>query len=307
MKRLLVVVLTLGLVLAVSASAFAAIHHEAYDKGFFRFNNPPITDTWFSPLFYPPHVTAAYYDIGDMDWTTLGLDFYITDQMFAGYRSWEMSGLPTTVLSGSYLFNFGLFIGYESMSTDLPPMFGYVDQSTISPGYRYSFGKFNYVAASLNYNLDTEEITAYDIDAFYVTDQIKVKGEILIPDGGDATIYLDGAYKISDPLCVGGTVLTGGDSDTFTVGATFTGVNKLILDCLVGTVSDKSAFAVSGMYGITKQISAGAQYMKIEALSPDACTYLKGKYNINEKQYVVLQYQINDPTEIILSYEQLFY
>jgi hypothetical protein len=305
MKRLLVVVLTLSLVLAVSASAFAAVHHEAYDKLFFKFNNPPITDTWYTTLFYPPHLTASYYDIPDSDLTTLGLDFYLTDQMFAGYRSWDVSGFSTSVLSGSYLFNFGLFIGYESLSTDYPFL---VDHSIVSPGYRYGFGKFNYVTASLNYDSDAGEITAYDFDGFYVTDQIKVKGEVLLPDGGDAQIYLDGAYKISDPLCVGGTVLTGGGGeDTFTVGATYTGVNKLILDCLIGTISGESGYAVSGMYKITDQILVGAQYMKIDAISPDPLTYLKARYSLSEKQNVVFQYEINDPSEMILSYEQLFY
>lgn len=301
MKRLLVVVFALSLVLAVSGSTFAAIHHEDYDSVFFSLNSPPITDTWYTVLFYPSHLTVSYFNIDDLDWTTLGLDFYVNSQMFAGYRSWDVAGDTTSVLSGSYLFDFGLFIGYESISTDS------TDSSVLSPGYRYSFGRFNYVAASLNYNTDTEKIEAYDFDAFYVTNQIKLKGEVLLKEGEDALISLSGAYKISAPLCVGAIITTGGgEEDTFIVGGTYTGINKLILDGQIGTLSGKSGYAVSGMYKITDQLLVGAQNVKAEILGPDPYSYLKVKYHINKEQKVVFQYKIDDPTEIILCYEQLF-
>lgn len=306
MKRLLVVVLTLGLLFAVSASAFAAVHHENWDKALFNLNNPPITDTWYTTLFYPPHLTVAYDSVSDymgvpgLDYSALGVDFFLMDQMFAGYRS-AGAGSSDSAISGSYLFDFGLFLGYES--NDI------VGYSNISAGYRYKFGQFNYVAVSvdnMDYDALTDTLMNFDIDAFYVTDQIKVKGEILIPDGDDTQLYLDGAYKVSDTLCVGATLYVNGTYDETTlVGATYTGVNKLVLDCQFGSLIGNNAYAVSGMYGITNQIKVGLQNMKIG--DDDSYSYLKAKYDMNEKQKVVFQYKLNDPVEMILCYEQLFY
>lgn len=295
MKRLLVVVFTLSLVLAVSASAFAAVHHEDMFDVLFMYKNNSITDTWYTTNFWPPHITAGYTGADPL--TGLGADFFLNDQMFAGVRSLSGGGGSQTLLKGSYLFDFGLFVGVNSLSGDI------MEGTIIAPGYRLSLGDFNYVTFSADFDTEASEIMDFDVDAFYVKDPLKFKGEVVIPQsGGDTMITLDVAYKVSDPLCVGATVISAGDT-SFSAGVTYTGVEKLILDGQFGSMAGTSALGVSGMYSVTQQIRAGAEYVKIG--DGDGTTTLKMKYGLDEKSYVVFKYSTSDPAVMTLVYEKL--
>lgn len=205
MKNPFGILIAVGLILIVSTSSFGAVHPYGMAD----------TDTWYSiepdspfaEFFYlrPNTDTNTYIVLGQ---------FYQNDQTFFAPEYHSSDPQSLTEVEGSYLFDFGLFMGLDYQNLNITPL-GSGSSLQISPGYRWNLDdKNNYVAVSFDYITSNppgpspsgSKIASYDLDAKYYTDSMKLTGEaVFLNDStGNVRVDLAGVWKLNDAMTVGG-------------------------------------------------------------------------------------------------------
>lgn len=294
LKHLLTVLLGVGLLLMISGSALAAVHVDDMWDDAFALTNYHVTDTWYTTNYWPSYVNITYLNVNDGALTDIALNYFKNDQLFASYRSIDAGGTGS-IFKGSYLFDFGLFVGAWAMSGDMG------STTVVSPGYRFKFGEKSWVALSADYNTDAEKIVDYDLDFLIFPDKMKIDGEVLMPDGSDAQYKFNFAYQISDSLTVGAGIskkfvlMLSDVQETNTVGASFTGIKNLVLDCQVGTMGGESGYAFGGMYSLGKSFAIGADYIKLPPY--DGGLTFKGVFHPFEYSNLIVKYCPENPAK----------
>lgn len=292
MKRMLMmVIIALSLIIIVSSGVLAskvslqasfdidpvALYdfENIYGSTFMQFTN---FDTWHSIRPQQPELKVSYLTVSDI--SDFKVKYFLNDQTWGSYDS--MTGASnTTLISGSYLFDFGLFIGFYSFD----------DIIRISPGYRFNLDKNSYVAVKADYKTNEDEgLEDYLVSAKYYNDKMYIRGKVLFPEEtSDDTLYSFGLnYQVMDSLVAGVSYLSFRDDTTaYELGMTWGGDSdsKLIIDGKYGEdIMEDSYYSLSGVYKALDNLSVGAQYDKIET-SDNAVISLKAKYVRGENQF----------------------
>jgi hypothetical protein len=271
-------VLFLILILMVSTGVLAAAHMPE--------NSYATIDTWYTIDDKAPYICASYLSFQEADTARIGLGYYQNAQMFASLSSGNEYGQSATVIKGSYLTDFGLFIGLQNYSGDY-----YAGGVIISPGYRLSIGDNSYIAFSIDNDMPRNadiQYRKFDIDAKYLQENYRLSGYAHIPQADlanfeDPEYELYFVYKLTDQLTTGAELYSS-DNSKITVGATYKGIRNLILDGMLGTNSGSSIYSLSGMYMI-KNFEVGVEYKK--DIMGDIIFY-KAKYNTENSKFVLV-------------------
>ena len=162
MKRIFILAITISLLFLVSASGLAVVilptggTHDAYGdfRNFASVGNVPsietfLIDKWFTidqqTPFYQVAVNQGSSSLPVNSWQLNGL-YYCNDQTFIeGFIGDAGNGI--SAFKGSFLTQSGFFLGFDYESD-------VVNSITIAPGYRFGFGDLNYIALSLDYNIE---------------------------------------------------------------------------------------------------------------------------------------------------------
>ena len=328
LKKHLSLILGVTMLLSTCTASFAAIHE--YGKA------DTTTNTWYTIETTDPYLMGS---VKNIDPTINGnFELYRDEQTYLdlSYLNQKFGDLNQNLIifNGSYLFENGFFFGgnvnYNRISTKI------LDESIITnstnwsfwPGYRFNFDQ-GYAAASIDIGktpANKVEVIRADFDGQYLLDNAKIEGELVIPNGGDTTISLQGRLKLIEELVVGLDLYMNGDNSDLTIGATYIPIPELIFDAQLGS---NNYTALSGMYYL-ENFGFGIEYRKGRLLSintlgymniisiPDEILplleqetpsqiYLKGNFNIGDTSKLVLTYGLkndNVPSIIILGYEQ---
>jgi hypothetical protein len=265
MKRLLVLPLILCLLLIGTTGALGAVHNPESGFSTWAFTAPFYifsafqgvfmsdgSDTWYKVA--PESKFKAYTASADT-MAFYGAEFTLNDQTFVTLNSTSMDGPPIDMMEfkGSYLFDFGLFVGLDYVSVDGSPGLdpGYV----LSPGYRFNFGDESYVALSIDYmilsDIDFEEIVGYDIDFVYTFDGGRFFAQYYLSTDesvfdGEAGFDLGATYQAGDELVIGFYYWAIEDTDQYHAGLTWT-PDFMTFDLMIGSVMDEGFYALSGI------------------------------------------------------------
>ena len=322
MKRLTLLTLVLTLTLLISGNTLAAVHNFTGDFANYYLNHPLIApqfnslsfEGWYTIDKDTPGFTArALFPKDASHW---GLEYYLNDQYFANLNYFDLDDFAVTSFQGSYLFDFGLFVGLDYTDNDGET------QGVISSGYRYGFGQDNgYIAASVDYALsgdltkryskDDSGIIDYDIDFKYFTGNWKVYGQLLIPNedmigpltdwySDDPILDLAANYKINDQYTVGGAITAFDKEFDYNLGVSGT-FDKLGAELRYRSANwdgDNETYWVDAnvMYSFTDQFRAGFQVTKAKDIN-DPYLYAKAKFTVNDDNALKFVYQFeNDET-----------
>jgi hypothetical protein len=297
MKRFCALLLTVGLLFTVSGSVLAAIHHKEDIDNFFGLNEMARTDTWYYVEKDKPVVDLGYFKYHDADISTYGLNYYQDDQTFIVFDNLNVGGYPGIQLKGSFSTDFGLFVGFQRLTGSAFP-----DSHTwYSPGFRMRVGEGGYAAFSVNYDGENNQIEEYDADVLILSEKSKLAGEILVPrESGSSTLDLKYVSRVSDDVAFGLSFWGLGNQNEFSLGATFTGVENLVVDAKLTPETDGTSYHLSGMLKAGESLSLGAQYDKLVA--DTGVTTFKLKYSMEDAMFV-FKYQMTEPSTFLLAYE----
>jgi hypothetical protein len=240
-------------------------------------------DTVYSIEKKEPYIRGSITSF-DSDATEFWGEYYLNDQTFANlaYINANEADESLTYLKGSYLFDFGLFVGLDYITVDDENVF------LLSPGYRYNFNDNGYIAFSIDY-LDYDgysEVSGYDFDWSYYSDKMKFVGQLYkFKELDDLIIDINYAYQISDQITAGVTATSVFDivmdlGYTFNAGITWN-VSNFILDLTYGnlfTEIDQTQYYLVGvMYNINDTFGAGIDFQTFDDYIDDIVSY-KFKY-----------------------------
>jgi hypothetical protein len=206
------------------------------------------------------------------------MDYYQNDHLFGEYLFSDSNSNTSSIFKGSYLFDFGLFVGLNYVSESRNQGSAYV----ISPGYRFNLRDKGYLAFSVDYGSwrdeDIDGIGGYDLDFKYYPDRFKIAAQYYHPTqnnlGGDdlKDIYeLEVDYQVNPELTVGfSNQISEGESLWF-AGLSWT-TKLLILDLKTGnsTLNDDfmgfegGFFEISGLFKFLGVIAFGLDYFSAE-------------------------------------------
>lgn len=298
MKKVLAIILALMMILLVSTGVMAAV----YKLG----DTWAVTDTWFYVEDTKPYLYAGDVSFADADLENTVVEYYKNDQTFACIKTETDSGDFTTIIKGSYLFGFGLFLGLGNYSGNYFSEYNY-----FSPGFRLNMGENNYVAFSIDYFIPDggdSQINNFAVDAKFLFENMKILGSLNIPQGDFADYYdtqlgLDFYYQVIDPLTIYAG-LNKSDDTRITIGGTFKGVPHLVLDGKLQTESGDSILRVSGMFKMGNFGVGGEMYTE----NGESQITLKAKFD-NEKNKFVFMYAPKTDywsSKVSLAYELKF-
>ncbi len=327
MKRLILLTLLLTLTLLFPGNTLAAVHNFTGDFTNYYLNNGFVApqfnglsfDGWYTIDKDSPGATVrALFPKNDSYW---GIEYYQNDQHFANLNYFDDD--TVTSFQGSYLFDIGLFVGVDYADHDGDT------QGIISPGYRYAFGgDKGYIAASVDYALsgdltkrfakDDSGIVDYDLDFKYFTDNLKVYGQLLIPNddmigplnqfiSDDPILDLAANYRLNENYVVGGALTAYDKEFDYNLGVTGT-FDKLGAEVRYRSANydgDNQDYGIDAniLYSFTEQVRAGFQVTKAKGID-DPYLYAKAKITINDDHALKLIYQFknNDADEDGIAY-----
>jgi hypothetical protein len=309
MNRIFVVVLSIAMLFALATGTQGAVH--SYQSNFMSWGmmdsfepslifGSPI-DTWFSVKPDETSFKAALYsdDSGNIGIATYYLNDFTFVELFLDSPD---SGDGITNPRGSYLFDFGLFIGLD--------YFNYSSALFIlSPGYRFNLQDHGYVALSLDYTMEPDsdyaEVTGYDLDAKYATDTVEFFAQYYSPTDkypiADAFYDLGFNIKAGDELTWGFRYFrisssTPLDGSIYYLGLTWD-TDLLILDADVGSnnmgPSDATFYDVSAIFKFGNGFGLGLQYSSYED-DPNDQISIKFKYIGNSSEFSLVYALEND-------------
>jgi hypothetical protein len=175
-ENILGILLMMGLVFLGSAGTLGAVRSSGE-----RFP----TDTWYSVTPQESYWQLFCNKYTHHDTYFTGGELYQNDQTFLQVYSGNVYGIFENMgLAASYLFDSGFFIGLSDLKMNGS------NQTTISPGYRFSLNENSYAALSLDYTsaLNTNKVTGYELDLQYYLDNAKLRARIYNPVSGDNTV-----------------------------------------------------------------------------------------------------------------------
>ena len=304
MKKTLILLFCCIILLIWGCAAWGAIHAQPRQT----------VDTWYFIEPEPVYIQASFakYDING-DTYTLSSNYRFNDQTFAsvGYGDYDI--VTSSMINGSYLFDFGLFVGVHYSQFEDPIMD--VTYQKLSPGYRWNLDKEDsYVAFSIDYsetkfNLSEPDfmIEGYDFDLVYYTDKLKILGEVYVADSRDTIGYVTLAYKTAERLVVGGTIESDGDDSYGEVGLTYT-ADRYIIDAELGKEIEDEFYIDTGfMYRVVDGFYLGAGVAKEP--SQDYDLSFKSRYTGKNSTFLLRIDFENDHsynTSLDLTYQYIF-
>lgn len=279
------------------------------------------TDTWYDITPNEPNFKISYFRVEDAI-SLLYSEYYLNDQTFA-MLAWAAPDDSTSVgselgLSGSYLFNFGLFVGLEYFTLDViasPPGPPFDSAYNLSVGYSYSLGENSYVAFSVDYtsvpDVDFAEIVGYDVDLVYYFDTGRVYFQYYLPtDEGflsDNGLDLGAAFQVADEVVVGFNYNAADDEYDYDLGLTWN-PEFMILDFQYGAteMDDEDFYAVGALFHLNDLIHLGFDWNQPNG--EDGQITLKFKYTNDTSRFLLAYALENDyaPAMYYLSYKMTF-
>lgn len=307
MKRVSSVLLVAIFLLAAATCSLGAVQSIGGDfismaDGSYMINNyvPRSIDTWFTVTPKNKQIKLMGGSIENVG-SGFTAEYYLNDQTFAslGYLNDE-TGLiyDLTMVKGSYLFGFGLFVGLEYYSDENDYTYYW-----LAPGYRFSFGDDSYIALSVDYtdmNSTDAEVWGYEAAGKYFTESMKLYGQLLFVEN-EYTFYNFGAnFLVSDAIVIGLGYYGAGDSYDDFVGFTWT-TERFILDLIYGNnEDDDNYYELGGMFMINEAFGIGLGYLS-ESWKDDAQLSAKFKYVTDNSEFGLVYKPKND------SYDQEYY
>ena len=301
MKKLLIITLAIGLIFCSSATSWGAVHYRNGDRmywvlgeyttlieTFITEKSGSASDTWYS---INPDKNVIKGDVSSLeDVTLLSGEYILDDQTFVGVSNLSIEGDELTEIRGSYLFDFGLFIGLDYFAYSAPPD---TDLSLyiISPGYRLNINEQSYLALSLDYGIDPDtdysEVLGYDLDYAYYGETAKCYAQYYnwTPEGIDATVYdLGAAFRVADEIVIGFNYFRDEDSSDYDAGLTWK-PDFMTLDFMIGTILEDGFYAVSGIVNLTDNIGAGLEVFNIDQ-TDDNRIMVKFKFENDNSKFI---------------------
>lgn len=225
------------------------------------------------------------------------LDYFLNEQTYAGFNIAlppPDEGFGTIInVYGSYLFNFGLFVGMDYYAWGESNA-----ELTISPGYRFNLQNKGYLAARLNFaNGNTSSgIYSYQLEGQYYNETMLMTGQIVLPKDSLTTIVAGANFKTNDELIWGINCGTGKQFDC-TAGFTWS-KNDWAVETTLGTSANAFYYDVNGLYKISEQFSLGLEGKSenVNSLITFKAKYQSKLFNLN------LMYDFN-PAMVYLTYK----
>jgi hypothetical protein len=228
---------------------------------------------WFSVK--PDTTNVNGYGLLIDDNTILGGQYYKNDQTFFSAGIITDSVDNVTILSGSYLFDVGLFVGVKNFSSS--------SSSTILfPGYRLNIDDKSYIAGMLylNLNSSSDVLAGYNIHVKYYADKLFVNGEASYISGMESFNFKAGVnYQILDSLTAGLSYLSMEGDSAYEVGATWGEESGILINGVFGQdVMQNTYYGASGMFAIGDHFAVGGQYDVFNTSSSSGLYQVKGEY-----------------------------
>jgi hypothetical protein len=306
MKKLLISAsLLLGLTLLTTISTLAAVHNFTGD--FFNpfleshYNGPSFDDWYYIEKDAPSATVRASFP---KDCNYLGMEYFINDQTFVNFSYADPDDFDSiALLNGSYLFDNHFFVGLDTASVDDDT------QITVTPGYRFDLDENCYVAVSMDYALNHDDLyqdsglVDFEVNGRYYTQDSRIFGALIIPNDDvtptdDTYFNIGGAYKYADNIVVGANLWSLGDIDYFEVGCT-TAFDKLGAELRYisdDTAINKEKIDCNVLYSFADNIRAGLETYK-ENHVDDLYWVAKAKYTIDQKNAAILFYQFKNSAD----------
>lgn len=323
MNRMFIVIFSLAMLLALATGTQGAVHSGASDFSTYGMSMAEIfdielgADSWYTTTPEDPYFKAAYFRIEDTVSRVSG-EYYLSDFTFAGI-GYTVPDSSTSVewsmgLLGSYLFDFGLFVGLEYGFMEpgpTPP--AYESYYNLSVGYCYELGENSYIALSVNYNsvpdVDFSEIVGYDIDLVYYFDNGRAYFQYYLPTD-ENTILDDDAYDLGVAFLVAEEIVLGfnysaADTDyEYDLGLTWSPA-FMVLDFQYGgtEMDDDNFYAVGALFHLNELFHLGFNWNQPN--NAEAQVTLKFKYTTDMAQFLLAYVLENDddPARYYLAYK----
>lgn len=277
-------------------------------------------NNWYTVGNTAPHFDFHYF-YGDQ-YSSSSLGYYQNDQTFLEASH---AGIYVNLnnVRGSYLFNDGLFLGFNDY---------YVAGTSvtfIAPGFRLNFNDNAYAALSIDYESTDRYhgISGYDLDFKYADDSAKIWGQFYRSKSNGENFYdLAGNFKVNDGMVIGLAYRDYAGFTSYWGGFTWNR-EKFIVDTMVGKFSNfffrrapgpnpgkESIYAISGVYNVSDNLGIGVKYSYNDYISGLLLTdhghteSLKLKYSL-EKSAFSLEYCLDNnyhPQLYYLNYELTF-
>jgi hypothetical protein len=327
MNRISIVILSITMLLALATGTQGAIHSGSSDFTTYGFTLSEIAsmqlgaDTWYDITPNAPNLKASYFRIEDTVAMFYG-EYYLNDQTFVAL-AWvapdDSGGSVDSELglSGSYLFNFGLFIGFEYFTLDViasPPGPPFDAAYNLSIGYSYSLGENSYVAFSVDYtsvpDVDFAEIVGYDLDLVYYFDTGRVYFQYYLPtDEGfldDNGLDLGAAFQVAETVVLGFNYNAADDEYDYDLGLTWK-PEFMIFDFQIGGDDmENNYYNLGFLFHLNENYHLGLEWRQYEDV--DAQITLKFKYTNDTSQFLLAYALENDydPAMYYLRYKISF-
>ncbi|MGE5558579.1 MAG: hypothetical protein ACM3WV_08195 [Bacillota bacterium] len=269
MKKLVIVLSLLGLMSTVSLQTLGAIHSP--DEDCMYLGNPVSLMLDIFESIFSINTAEQWYSIGKPsqsvsggfnyheDISILRVDYSQDEFTFASGAAYLPDGGDSlNHIRGSYVHETGIFGGLDYISES-----GYSDLFA-SVGYRYMLGEDGFIAGSVDYYTDESQLIGYDIDAKYYLENMKLYGQIYIPDEGDTFFEAGCNMKLNDEVTGGVHYVTVEGENGYAAGLTWA-QDQFALNGEIGSdIFFDDYYSVGGSFDLSEQFTAGFQYMSYD-------------------------------------------
>ena len=219
-------------------------------------------DTWYSVDRETPHFEANLEDAGG-GIGSISLDYYLDDFTYLHL----FSSSPNTIFEGCCLFDFGIYLGASCLN----------GSCSILSGYRCDLSEQGYIAAGLQYDLDSGVVT-YDLDFTYYADNAKIQGHLYLD--ADPYLILKANVQTNEQLVVGGDL--SGYLGSWDYSAGLTWMNDPFIADVKVIFSNSIDYYLSGVCKLNNNFKLGLGLNVIDAnLTYEVKLGYEGKSNIS--------------------------
>lgn len=307
MKKVLILPVMIILVLLISINALGAIQNSG--------DGSATLDHWYSVEPDTPYFVGNYYGV-NQETSSIGIlnfEFFQNDQNFFNYNYTLKDSIGKFNISGSFLSESGFFFGAGLVGIEDHYMDAYIQQVTLSPGFRAAIDDKSYLAASFDFVTDglSSEISSYEISGKFFAEGYKIAGKyISYPNMGQMATALEGDLVVSEHI------ITGFDADytssnqaaRYIAGLTYAG-ETLTVDAQYGYASQYQdyLYSVNGVFDATEFLRFGVTYTKYNQ-DLNGCLIIKAQLGTDDSKFVFKYNSANDDyyEALTLAYEHKF-